>query len=281
MEIYFIDDSKQSTPSRNGMGPLVAIGGLAIQGDWVGDVEKAIEQLCHDYNFPSTNSPQKNAFKWSPGRDYWMHDNLKGRKRRKFFTSLMTLLANSDAKAMVVVEDTCYKAADKSSSSPEMDVIKLLLERIHTNCERSNCTGIVLSDRPGGDRVDEDMFLYECLETLQEGTDYVRPERIALNVLSCPSKYIRLLQAADVVTSCCLAMVSGEDRFAPPIFNMICGILVSEGGRKGGIGLKLHPDFIYANLYHWVLGDTHFYKRNGGVPLPMKGRPYYESPHAR
>jgi hypothetical protein len=45
-------------------------------------------------------------------------------------------------------------------------------------------------------------------------------------------------------------------------------------GRIGGLGLKIHPDFRYANLYHWLLGDSHFVRYQSGYPLPFKSRPY-------
>jgi hypothetical protein len=51
-----------------------------------------------------------------------------------------------------------------------------------------------------------------------------------------------------------------------------------DGGRIGGVGVKIQPDFSYANFYHWLLGDTHFYKGFVGVPMPIIGRPYFESP---
>ena len=141
--------------------------------------------------------------------------------------------------------------------------------------DRIQSDGIIITDRPGGDRASEDEFLLECLDTLQQGTDYVRPDRVALSVLATSSKLVRLLQVADVVTSCTLAMVSGEDTYAPPIFNnAIRPMLLSDPDRIGGIGLKIHPDYRYVNLYHWVLGDENHIRDGIGEPLPRDDRPY-------
>jgi hypothetical protein len=63
---------------------------------------------------------------------------------------------------------------------------------------------------------------------------------------------VRLLQTADLITSFTLAMVSGEDRHSAPIFGLIKFLLMSEMGRIGGVGLKIHPDYVYANLYRWL-----------------------------
>jgi hypothetical protein len=154
------------------------------------------------------------------------------------------------------------------------------LERVHRLFGKIQSEGIVIVDRPGGGRADEDRFLGSCLETLLSGTDYVKPDRIALNVLSTPSRLIRLLQVADVITSCTVAMVGGEDNFSPPIFNEIRSLLDRDMGRIGGVGLKIHPDYKYANLYHWLLGDSDFFKALTGSPLPILTRPYSTGPNS-
>jgi hypothetical protein len=96
--------------------------------------------------------------------------------------------------------------------------------------------------------------------------------------LTGDSKNTRLLQLADLIVGCTLAYVSGEDEYSPPLFEgQIKGMLREEGGRIGGVGLKLHPDFSYANLYHWLLDDESFWKNMIGQALPMKGWPYVNS----
>jgi hypothetical protein len=121
---------------------------------------------------------------------------------------------------------------------------------------------------------------FDCLETLQAGTNYVLPDRIAINVVSTPSKLVRLLQLADVVTSCTTAMVSGENNFAPLIFPEVRKLMVSSLGRVGGYGLKIHPDVRYRNLYHWLVGDTHFVRgwMGGPMPMPLSSYPYSKGP---
>jgi hypothetical protein len=113
---------------------------------------------------------------------------------------------------------------------------------------------------------------------LQEGTRFRAFGRIALPVLCAPSKLVRLIQAADVVVGCTCAYVAGEDRHSPPVFEGIRDLLVKDGRRVGGVGLKLHPDIKYANLYHWLLGDSHIWKGMVGHPLPLGEFPYSEDP---
>jgi hypothetical protein len=121
-------------------------------------------------------------------------------------------------------------------------------------------------------------LLQSCQEVLQSGTAHVKPQRIALNVFSTPSSLVRLLQVADVVTSCTVACVGGENRFAPPIFAVLRPMFRSLRGRVGGVGLKIHPDLKYLNLYHWLLGDTLFLKDGFGEPLPNPHHWYASDP---
>ncbi len=102
-------------------------------------------------------------------------------------------------------------------------------------------------------------------------------ELIAL-VLTTSSKMLRLLQLADLITSCTLSMVSGESRWAPPVFGAIQPLLNSSNGRVGGVGLKLHPEGQYANLYHWIANDTDYVHHNVAYPLPLPGQRYADSP---
>ena len=272
VDFFFADDSRQRNPSRPGMGHLIAIGGINVPAEEVGEIGRCLDNLCAEFGFPPNEE-----FKWSPGREFWMRNNLIGERRQDFFLKVLGLLAVKDVVALVVVEDVTMNKAT-SASTPEMDVTSMFLERVDQQCGRGGSDGFVIVDRPGGDRTDEDTFLANCLETLQSGTKYVKPTRIAHNVLSTPSKLSRLLQVADLVTSCTLSMVAGETQYAPPVFEAIKPLLDQSTGRVGGYGLKLHPDYKFANLYYWLVGDTHYWRRNAGFPMPLKDRPYSDDP---
>jgi hypothetical protein len=94
------------------------------------------------------------------------------------------------------------------------------------------------------------------------------------------SKLSRLVQLADVVTACSTSYVAGEARYAPTIFkDGIRPLLREDFGCTGGRGLKLHPDFRYRNLYHWLLGDEHYVRyQNVEHQLPASGYLYSGSP---
>lgn len=273
MDLFFADDSRQKSPSRPEMGSLVAIGGLHVPDKSVRTLERAIGTLCTDCGFPPGQ-----MFKWSPGEELWMRTSLVEDRRRDFFNSVLTLAAMSEVTATVIIEDTGYQCATPDAPSPEVDVTRLFLERVEHLLKRKGAEGVVVVDRPSGGRADEDKFLANCLETVQSGTGYVKPERIVINVVSTPSKLVRLLQVADVITACTVAFVGGEDRHSPGVFPSIKRILDRQSGRIGGVGLKIHPDTRYANLYHWLLGDNSFYKQQVGVKLPSTAYPYSAGP---
>lgn len=272
MDLFFVDDAQQKKPSRPGMGPLVATGGIYVPEESVRELEVRLDKLCTDCNFPPGEE-----FKWSPRSKLWMYRNLVEEERNEFFTKVLTLSEDAGVKVTVIIEDT-NSATATGVESAEMDVTMLFLERAHHLLSSKGTEGIIIISRPGGDRSSENRFLTACLETLQSGTDYVKPDRIALNVLSSPSIFIRLLQVADIVTSCTTAIVAGETQYSPPIFNVVKRLFTKELNRIGGVGLKLHPDFKYANLYHWLLGDSTWWKHSTGIPLPQDSCQYSSDP---
>jgi hypothetical protein len=272
MDLFFADDASQRNTSRPGMGPLVAIGGLWIPDASVSPLEREIDRLCQTFGFP-----EGQEFKWSPGRNLWMARNLVEDRRQDFFLQVLQRLEEKGAQAMIVIDGSA--GIDLPKGDPTVNAAKWFLERVDNHLRTVGHDGVVIFDSPAGDRPTESAFLARCLETLRKGTTYVKPQRIALNVLATHSHMVRLLQAADIVTSSTVAAVSGEDRYAPPIFHAIRPMLLQSRGRIGGVGLKLHPDYRYVNLYHWLVGDDTFWKGYSGWGLPMAGRPYYESPH--
>jgi hypothetical protein len=145
----------------------------------------------------------------------------------------------------------------------------MFLERAHAQVPAGR-TALVVFDRQDGDHRDDFAFLSACVDKLRAGTAYTNLDKLAL-ALSSDSKLSRLLQLADVVAACSTSFVAGESRWSPTVFREgILPLLREEYGRRGGCGLKIHPDLRYGNLYHWLLGDSHFVRYQTGSPLPSK-----------
>ncbi len=275
MHFIFADDSRQAKPTRLGMGPLVPIGGVHVRDTAAGPLERELQRLCVDAGFPPGEE-----FKWSPGPEMWMHGNLHSPARETFLRGALTMAGLYGATATVVVADARCRHANKTSTSCEHDVTTMFLERAENALRAAGTTGVVVIDRPGGNRKTGQRFLAACVNTVTTGTAYVLPQRITSVELAWSTyarNYPRLLQLADVVTGCTLARVAGST-WAPPTFEAIRPLLRSDGRRIGGVGLKLHPDVKYANLYFWLVGDDTWWKGTTGVDLPCRGPLYFSDP---
>ena len=201
-----------------------------------------------------------------------MRANLIGQKRQQFFTEVLDLAAKSDVIAQVMISDSTMGRATKHGDSHEMDVLVMALERFNFVL-RGQDSGLVIVSRPSGGRGNEDEFLFECAEVINSGTNYARFDQLAANVLTMPPTNSRLLQLADLVVSITTAMIAGYTKYAGLLFPSVKPLLRANFGRIGGVGVKIHPDYIYMNLYHWVLGDM----KDDRSPALVQGRPYFKS----
>jgi hypothetical protein len=104
----------------------------------------------------------------------------------------------------------------------------------------------------------------------RRGTRFVRFSRIAINLLCTQSRFVRLLQCADLVTSCVMAYVAGENVWSPRLFASLIPLLHSKDGRIGGCGLKFQYTR-HRDLYHWLLGDSTYHAGRQIYPLPFAG----------
>ena len=272
MKLFFLDDSTQRTCSRQRIDKLVAVGGIIIEADKARVLELAIDEIClKKYGFP----PHE-PFKWSPNKDHWMRENLIEQRRTDFYREVLSLAKEHGVIGQVCIADPSKNFATKTAKSSEMDVLSMAMERFDWLIP-ANDQGMVIVARPSGGRKDEDHFLAECVEIVTVGTDYSKFKRLATNVLTMPFHNSRLLQIADLVVSITTAIVAGHSTFAGEVFPAVKELLNSSSGRIGGVGLKIHPDYSYLNLYHWVLGDRYFMRFQNGWDLPMEGRPFFKS----
>lgn len=272
MHLIFIDDSKQTSATRPGVGPLVAAGAVMVDADVARSAEKALDGLCAAAGFPAGEE-----FKWSPGRECWMRTALVAEPRDTFFRGVIDVLLAHGVLAHVVIEDANRARATRWDRSAEDDVVIMLLERLANRLKELRSTGLLVADRPGGNRPEEDRFISDCLLALETGTAYVQHEELSF-VLTTDSRFVRLLQAADLVTSCMTAYVAGEPTYAPGIAQAMLPLFPVSYGRRGGPSIKLHPDFTFGNLYHWLFGDEDFVRFQSGVALPYKGFGYFNGP---
>lgn len=267
MYSVFVDDAQQNNPTRPGLGSLVATGGVVVPDDAVAILEKQIEATCNSYGFSTSDE-----IKWSPKKKHRRHRDFAN--RTECYIKILSLAKQSEVKALVIISDTKYQPVVNYLPDHQFATFTALLERIN-NLDSSS---IVISDQPGGGSKDNKKFLDNCKELITKGTPFQDMKNIPINVVTTPSRYNRLLQLADVVTSCTLSYVSGENTYSPPVFEHIIPIVRRHNASYGGAGIKIHPDFKYVNLYHWLLGDEHYNRFGSGYPLPIQSRPYSDNP---
>lgn len=143
MRLFFADDSKQDSPSREGMGRLVAIGGISVLDSTVRLLEQEINNVCIEFGFP-----ERTEFKWSPPRTNWMHSNLTEEVRNDFYLRVLALAELYEITAIVIIEDASFRAAT-NTSNPFLDATTLMLERINHDLSRHATEGIIIADKPG------------------------------------------------------------------------------------------------------------------------------------
>ena len=107
------------------MEPICAAGGIRVEESRLKNFEASLEDLCQRFGFPAAEE-----FKWSPGRELWMHDNLVKDDRTRFFVEAAECARNNGVIGVLVCEDTNYRTLTNTASH-EVDVVRLLLERIH------------------------------------------------------------------------------------------------------------------------------------------------------
>lgn len=270
MEFFFADDTTQNS-SRKGMGKILGFGGVFVPEVVLGSLEQKINEICEAYGMPKGEE-----IKWSPKRKSWIYKNLHGEERVKCYSEILNATADSGCRALVVAWDSGRTTLKGEKAFKK--VVDFTFERIAMHLAKQGTLGVIVADRPGGSHKEDEQFLSEFLERVNQGTDYVVPEHVPINILTTPSHLQRHLQVADLVTAITCAMVSGQSTYAKPYFPIIQKMLISNNhGYIGGTGLKLFPDSLI-NLYYWVLGETHFVKvsMNAGFPLPDPKSPYAE-----
>jgi len=270
MEFFFADDTTQNS-SREGMGKILGFGGIFVPEEALGSLEQQINDICDSFGIPKGEE-----IKWSPKKKSWIYQNLHGDDRISCYSAVLNATVASGCRALVVAWDTGRTTLKGEKAFKK--VIDFTFERIAMHLAKSETLGVIVADRPGGGHKEDDQFLAEFLERVNEGTDYVVPEHVPINILTTPSHLQRHLQVADLVTAITCAMVGGQVTYAEPYFPIVKKMLISNHhGYIGGTGLKVFPDTLI-NLYYKVLGETHFVKvaMNSGFPLPDKNLPYAE-----
>lgn len=269
LELLFLDDSVQKG-HRGKMGKLVAAGGVLLDEGALRPLQERIDGICAQFHVPPTCE-----IKWSPPKGNWIRENLDEDARQDLQTRVLEAALEYKARALAVVFDTGRTSLQGAKALRK--ALEYAFERATMYLEDQEKLGLIVADRPGGSKKEEEEFLEDVLGTIAWGTEYVQPKQIPINILTTPSHLVRHLQVADLVVGITTAMVAGNLSFAEPLFPIVKQMFLRNAyDYIGGTGLKLFPKQL-SNLYYWVLGEDVFAKvaANTGWALPHEGFPYY------
>lgn len=265
MDVFFADDSSQRA-SRRGLGKLVAFGGLAFEENELAPFAEDVDGIATRYGIP----PEV-ELKWSPDprKDRWLHEEFRDPQRRDCYSEVLHAAREHGGRAIVVVWDTGRTSLQGVQAFDRC--VDYLFERIETHLQKENRLGLVVADRPGGGKSEEEAFLAAFLLRVTLGTGYKKGENVQLNVLTTPSHLLRHLQAADLVTGIATGAVGGNP-YALALAGALNPLLLRNAlGSIGGTGLKLFPQDL-VNLHYHCFGETTFAKVSAmaGWTLPAE-----------
>jgi hypothetical protein len=275
VELLFLDDSVQQG-RRSGLGQVVAVGGVFVREERLQPLERKIDDICEAHGLPA-----KSEVKWSPPPTNWIHDHLVEKKREECYREILQAAAEHEVRAVVAVLDLGRKPM--SITTAVHQDLTFVFERATIYLQNEKRLGLIIADKPGGGKKQEEEVLDVVLETIQAGTDFVPPTQIPINVMTTHSRLVRSLQLADLIVGITTAMVAGAERYAAPLFPIIRPMFLRHQYKWtiGGTGLKIHPRSM-TNLYHWVLGENTYWRLEPYVgwkdlPLPDPAFPYAEN----
>ena len=270
VRLVFIDDSQQSEPPRPGLGHLLALGAVIVRDEQIAPYATTLAAIRTELGIPPGEE-----IKWKPPRDSFL-----AKAGRELSTELRTRMLQAaidhEIRSIVVILDhgAAYKSLTQAAVGKEL--LKWLFERVAMHLNDHNDIGVMIADKPGGGSVEETRWLASTLTLTNDGTEYVKPGRIVLPVMTAPSHHVPHLQLADLVVAASTAAVARR-KSGLDLMQLLRQLAHRHPihGHVNGIGIVLYPQELI-NLYYWAFGEEFAFKasRNTGPALPKRGFPY-------
>lgn len=270
MRLVFVDDSEQKSPRRRELGSLLGLGAVIVPEDEVADYSSDLTAIRTDLSIPPGEE-----IKWKPSKGSFLATaggELASTLRRRM---LEAAIAHEIRTAVVIIDHgKAYKNRPKSEVGREL--LKWLYERVSMHLDGHDDNAIVIADKPGGGSAQESRWLAQTLVLTNDGTEYIKPGRIIMPIVTAPSHHVPLLQLADLVVAATTAAVAGHPQ-ACALGHLLLQIAhKNTHGLAGGAGIVLWPAPDLTNLLYHAFGETAYAKvaMNAGWTLPWKEWPY-------
>ena len=92
MNILFLDNTTQER------GAFVGIGGVILHDTCISSLGQLFDATKEEHGIPSNEE-----IKWSPNRNGWIYNNLKGRKRALAYSAFLNLVKVCSGTAVIAV----------------------------------------------------------------------------------------------------------------------------------------------------------------------------------
>lgn len=271
MRLVFIDDSQQQNPPRAGLGHLLAIGAVIVEEHQVAGYSADLAAIRAEFGIPADEE-----IKWAPDKGSTLRqadwDIRKAIRRR-----MLEAAGQRRVKTIVVILDYSVRYSGLSQAEAGGVILKWLYERISMHLGDFEDIGIIIADKPGGGAADENKWLTSTLELTNYGTEYVRPDRVVLPIVTTHSHHLPHLQLADLVVASTTAAYAGRKSALELVPLLRPLIHRHKLGLINGAGIVQFPE--HANLYYWVFGETGMARPSllSGWALPKAGLTYYDT----
>jgi len=229
MHILFIDDTEQSNKQ------YVGIGGVIFRDDSLSKIYALFKSKKELHNIPPNVE-----IKWSPPKDSWLGQNLKDEKRIAAYSDLLGLIPASDGKVIVAVMQSLGQ--DQTTAQAKWKCIEFVTERYQFFLQgQTDRNGLIIADFPGNGKEDREL-LEKYYQLLEEGTGYVKPKNIVMNLLTTKSHLNPALQLADLTVGITTAMCTARQQYAMPYWEIVKRCFHTNlNGEVMGCGLKIYP----------------------------------------
>ncbi len=228
MNILFVDDSIQYKQ-------YVGVGGVILHDDKINSLCTLFKQKKQVHHIPI-----EEEIKWSPDKDSWVVKNLTGDNRISAYSDILDLLKKFNSKTLVAV----FQGMGKKLNTKEAKwkCIKFITERFQFYLQgQEDKNGIIIADFPGSGKEEKEL-LQKYFQLKENGTGYVKPENIVMNLLTTESHLNPALQLADLVVGITTGMCTPQRVNASHYWEIIKrSFYCNQQGQVIGCGLKVYP----------------------------------------
>lgn len=264
MRLVFIDDSQQTNPPRDGLGRLLAIGGVIVPEEQLAGFAADMSAIKADLGIPVSEE-----IKWKPPKGSFLA-GAGGEVAQALRQQMLEAAFARDIRSIVVMVDHSQVYTSRTDAEVGREILKWLYERVSIALAKEGDVGLVIADKPGGGSAEEGRWLADSLSLTNDGTEYVEPGNVVLPIVTAPSHHVPHLQLADLIVAACTAAVAGHPAALAlrPLLRQL--FHRNAVGDAGGAGIVIFP--ARPNLYHWAFGEDSYSKvgMNTGWTLPWR-----------